>query len=543
MKVVQAKKNKSSRRGKTMKCTSCGNEISMQVTCCPECGHEQAVEQLVQQLVEQPMQLSKKNPSHKLMLGIVTVFIVVIVVLVGLKMNLDKDKMRAKEIVVYWNEDAEMYRQLSGEQFVKIEDNFSEYKIDEDYKDIYTLTGEQYLHYTSETGDKNLIAKDVETFAIDKNGDTIIYYANYWNDGGTLNYKKKGELPIVICLGNITIGGISRNGKYVAYCMYNQEGGMDLYKWHLGTLPAKVVDHVADLISILDNGELLYIDEEANFIKLNSGGAKEVIKEKVAYVKRSMDEKTYYIVSEANELSIYQGNKCIAPLPADTQVLNISTIMDLEEKEYLEVNVEERDYLVLPNNKPIEIKEHMYSRYLGGNYSFTEKGKNLYYIDDGNRLRVIALNENGIQFENIVSADVAWFEVIPNSNNVYFSCSNGDIYHYTYQGSKVVIIPGEGDEGIQLDNGGNIYYIDDQENIYQVNKQGIGELILKDFKWWTKGMSGPLYVVNKAGELYLISSDGEKKMIATSVTDVAVLGNFNQEEKDNQRDNNIFWMF
>ena len=109
----------------------------------------------------------------------------------------------------------------------------------------------------------------------------------------------------------------------------------------------------------------------------------------------------------------------------------------------------------------------MYSRYLGGNYSFTEKGKNLYYIDDGNRLRVIALNEKGIQFEDIVSADVRWFKVIPNSNNVYFSCSNGDIYHYTYQGSKVVIIPGEGDEGIQLDNGGNIYYIDDQENIYQ----------------------------------------------------------------------------
>lgn len=526
-----------------MKCTSCGNEIPMQVTCCPQCGSEQAIEQLVQQSIEQPMQLSKKNGLNNLMIGIVTVLIAAIVALVGLKMHLDKDKMRAKETLVYWNAEGEMYRQLSGEQFIKVEDNFYDYKIDENYDDIYTLTGERYLHYSSETDDKSLIAQDVEEFAIDKEGETIIYGSTYYDETVTLNYKKKGEVPMVIGQGIIRIAGISGNGKYVAYCMYDEDGGMALYKWQVGTLPVKVVDNVADLISILDKGEILYIDEEANFIKLNSGGTKEVIKENVAYVDCSMDKTAYYILSEDNELSIYQGNKCITPLPADTQVLDISTVMDLDLKEYLGVSTDDRYYLLLPNYKPIELKEYENCRYIGENHSFTASGKNLYYIDGGDRLRVIAFNENRVQFEDIVSADVRKFEVMPNSNNVYFSCSNGDTYHYTYQGSKVLIAQGNEGKEIQLDNAGNIYYVDNQEDLYRVNKQGIGELILKDFGWLTKGTSGPLYVVNKASELYLISPDGEKKMIATDVTDVVVLENFNLEERYKQMNNDIFYVF
>ncbi len=508
-------------------CSGCGKTIKAGIKFCNYCGMQQT-EQAVRAQVEKVdtcepgkqsivanMLLKAKQglATKNIKIGLMTVGVVAGVCVIGSCLIGSGDAITKDDVLlVCMDEDYERCIVTGSGKIHEIAGFSGHVLASQDLKHLYYLeSDEEALYYLDVDKESQEIDDEVQsyTLSITPDGKSAIYLKDVESSAydfdmcGTLMYWRDGKAIEVD--DEVSYARISDNGAYIAY-----KAEDEIFLSHKGE-EGKALD-MEFVYGVANNGSVLGDDKDE--LVLQTTKEAQVLGEDLYQVVCSSDLTQIYFIDEDSDLYGYDG-KAMQKIAED-----VSYIEELYNRgglfELGYVTEDEDTFIVKTLDKHYELKEDQ----LDMQYYYHPELKAIYYLEDGEDLRVATYGKDALEDERIAK-DVTYMVLAPTRDKgVYLK----DEALYAFGEGKEPKQIAEDIEDVKqlvVADAGYVWYIDTDDTLYYIDKKGEPKEIAEDVCEISSAIENSVYLRNDDGDVLKVTKDKvDENIIAEDMTSI-----------------------
>ncbi len=367
---------------------------------------------------------------------------------------------------------------VKGKKLTKIASDVVDFKLSEDGTGIAYVTeveGESELFLCNVKTKKSKSVSDElyrGSYFISPDGDSVVFYEKGEDDDEAKVMYSTGKKSTKVTSGDVSILGISNNGKLIYGVARNDEGQSILYRYNkkgdrdkIGTFGGNSVIFNADHTQILymNEGKTYISKKGKEAVKVSSSSASLVLPESSAYFNNYSGYRTAPTDDLFNKVYTCDGNLWFIRKNADKSVklANDASAVTLSEDAKLVyyINKGELKVLKVKHGDNASDKAKVLCDDSVSNYVVTSDCKKVYYVSDGSLYSVNGKTGKGKK--TIANDDVSTTLAI-NAKDVVYYVMEGDVYATTGGKGKKVISDAE--SLFNTNNG--VVYISTDDTVY-----------------------------------------------------------------------------
>ena len=390
------------------------------------------------------------------------------------------------KVTAVLTEEDELYV-VNGTKLQKVAEDVLKYEMSVSGKVIAYLTeGEDYytLSLYNVSGKKTTTVSDEVasySIAISPDGKAVAFYEEN-DDEEKVLMLSTGKDPVKVTSSDADLCGISNGGKYIYAICENDEGEEHMYSFNTKGDRTKLGAVSSSTVRFNDSHtQIMFFNEGKTYIATNGKEA----------VKASSNRLN--LVYAPNAGSFYDSHGTTYPVSNMYDHVYTASDNDVTSVWMIKKNADKNIKLV---SKVSSVQ-------------LDESAQYLYYIYDGDELRVIKISdgEKATDKYTKLADDVDAFKVTSDRKLVYY-VSDGSIYSVNGQkGGRSTTVCADGAEDWAMNGKDVLYYVMDGD-LYATNNGKKGSKVLSDVDSLLSTRTGVVYASND-DTVYV--SDGSKK--------------------------------
>lgn len=344
--------------------------------------------------------------------------------------------------------------------------------------DAYTLN-----LYTVSSGKTTTITDELGSlsYVIAPDGKSVAYYVEDDEDERDLMFSK-GKDAVKITSAESELVGMSNNGKYIYVICENDEGESYLYSYDTKGERTK--------LGAVSSSSIYFNDDHTQIMFFDEGKTYIATKGKEA-VKASSNQLRLIIAPNAS--SFYGSDGTTYP------------VSNLYNHVYTVTDEDSTSVWLIKKNSDKNVK--LVSKV--SNVQLDETAKYLYYIYDGEELRMIKISDGEKATERYVelAEDVDTYIVTSDRKLVYYY-SDDSLYSVNgKKGGKATVVCNDSIEGLAINAKDVVYYILDGD-LYATKNGKKGSKVISDISYVYSTPNGVVYA---SSDDAVYASNGSKK--------------------------------
>lgn len=368
---------------------------------------------------------------------------------------------------------------VKGTKLVKVASEVSGFIMSEDGTGIAYVVREdgetELFLYNVKNKKSTSVTTDLyrNSYLVSPDGDSLVYYEKAEDDEEAKVMYFKGKKSTKVASGDVSVLGLSNNGKFIYGYARNDDGDTILYRYNKKGDRDKIGSFGGSSYVYFnaDHTQILYMDEGKSYIskngkegvKIASSSASLLIPESSSYFYNGGNYATCPTDDLFNKVYSCDGNLWFIRKNADKSVklANDASGVTLSEDAKLVyyINKGELKVLKVKHGDNASDKAKVLCDEEVSNYVVTSDCKKVYYVNDGSLY--VVNGKTGKGKKTIANDDVSSRLAINGKDVVYYAME-GDVYATTGRKGKKVVSDAEGMENTA--NG--IVYIVTDDTIY-----------------------------------------------------------------------------
>ncbi len=370
---------------------------------------------------------------------------------------------------------------VKGNKLTKVASEVNSFKLSEDGTGIAYIAEEdgdaELFLYNVKTKKAKSVTKNIYrgSYFVSPDGDSVVFHEKGEDDDEAKVMYSTGKKSTKVASGDVSVLGLSNNGKFIYGYARNDEGETILYRYNKKGDRDKIGAYGGSRVYFnADHTQILYTNEGKSYIsrngkeavKISSSSAYVVLPNSSENFSNGGDSRTVPTKDLFNKVYSCDGNLWFIRKNADKSVklANDASSVTLSEDAKLVyyINKGELKVLKVKHGDNASDKATVLCDEDVSNYIVTSDCKKVYYVNDGS---LYAVNgKTGKGKKTIANDDVSSILAI-NAKDVVYYAMEGDVYATKGGKGKKVVSDAE-----YMENTGNgIVYIATEDAIYATN--------------------------------------------------------------------------
>lgn len=375
---------------------------------------------------------------------------------------------------------------LNGKKLKQVAEDVYDFEISVSGKGVAYVTKDEDTYtlslYNVGSGKSTTITDELSSmnYVIAPDGKSVAYYVENDDDEAKLMFSK-GKDPVKITSAETDLVGMSNNGTYIYAIRENEEGESSLYSYDTKGEGTK--------LGAISTTSVRFNDDHTQIMFYNEGKTYISTKGKEG-VKASSNRLSLIVAPNAS--SFYDGNYTY---PVSNLYDHVYTATD---------NDTTSVWLIKKNSdKTVKLVSKV------SNVTLDESAEYLYYIYDGDELRVVKISDGDKATERYVKlADDVDAYIATSDRKLVYYYSDSSLYSTNgKKGGRATVVCNDSIEGLAINAKDVVYYIVDGD-LYATSNGKKGSKVLSDISGINSTENGIVYAANEDS---IYATDGSKK--------------------------------